>query len=79
MLSSVLRSKRAIEMNIFIIRAFVKLREVLATNKEIGHKIEKLEREQSKQGEHIAVIHDILKKLITEPSRPKKRIGFKGE
>jgi len=77
MLSSVLKSQRAIEMNIFIIRAFIKLRELLATNTELALKIEKLEREQQKQGEHISVIHDMLKRLIAEPVKPKGRLGFK--
>ena len=76
MLSSVLRSSRAIEVNIFIIRAFIKLREMLATHKELAHKVDELERRQDTQGEHIGVIGDILKRLVQEPEKPSGKMGF---
>ena len=80
MLSSVLNSERAVQMNILIIRAFVKLREVLATHKDLAARIEKIE---ATQGRHTSVINllaqDIkqLKRLPTAP--PKRRIGFRSE
>ena len=76
MLSSVLKSRRAVEMNIFIVRAFIKLREVLASNKELAHKIEELERDQKLQNKHINSIYSILGKLMDEPVISKGRIGF---
>ena len=77
MLSSVLRSPRAVQMNIFIIRAFIKLREMLVMNKDLAQRVDLLEREQEKQGENINVINTIVKQLIDEPIRPKERIGFR--
>lgn len=76
MLSSVLRSDRAVQMNIFIMRAFVQLRELIATNKEVATRMDELERRQDKQGEHLVAISTVLKKLADEPVRPKGRMGF---
>lgn len=80
MLSSVLNSERAIEMNILIIRAFVKLREILATHKDLAHAIEDIRRRQEEQGEQItAIIETINRLLLPEPVPPKRRIGFHTE
>ncbi len=76
MLSSVLRSPRAIQMNIFIIRAFVKIRELLATNKDLAQKIDQLERVQSEHDENLAEIYAIIKRLIDEPVKKAGKIGF---
>ncbi len=76
MLSSVLRSQRAIQMNIFIIRAFVKLREIIASHKDLVRKFEELEREQREQGEQINEVYSIVKQLIDEPLKQKGRMGF---
>lgn len=75
MLSSVLRSQRAIQVNIAIMRAFVKLRELLSTHKELAQKLEELEM---KYDENFRVVFDVIRKLM-EPSLPRKRrkIGFK--
>lgn len=81
MLSSVLKSKRAVQMNILIIRAFVKLRELLATHKELARRIEKIETGQKEQAriqqQHasilVSVIQDI-QKLKTPPVT--RAIGF---
>ncbi|MFA6432815.1 MAG: ORF6N domain-containing protein [Candidatus Paceibacterota bacterium] len=77
MLSSVLRSPQAIQMNIFIVRAFVRIRELLASNKELGYKIEEIEREQKTQNRHINAIYRILDKLVAEPIKPKESMGFR--
>jgi hypothetical protein len=79
MLSSVLRSSRAVQMNIFIIRAFVKIRELLATNKDLARKLEELERTQSEHDENLAEIYAIIKDLIDEPIKPPGKMGFGGE
>jgi phage regulator Rha-like protein len=73
MLSSVLNSQRAVQMNILIIRAFINLRHLLATHKDLARKIEELERTQQKQGQQVAAI---IKHFIEAPSKPKRRIGF---
>jgi phage regulator Rha-like protein len=76
MLSSVLKSKRAVEVNILIIRAFIKLREILASNRELAHKVEELQHEQKIQNKHINVIYRMIERLIMEPVKPKNHMGF---
>ena len=77
MLSSVLRSKRAVQMNIVIIRAFVRLREIFATHKDLSHTIEEIRRRQDEQGEQItSIIETINQLLLPEPVEFKRRIGF---
>jgi hypothetical protein len=74
MLSSVLNSERAVQMNILIIRAFVKLREMIATHKDLALKIEEIERTQRKHGKQITAI---LQHLIEAPKSAKRRFGFR--
>lgn len=78
MLSSVLRSDRAIEVNIAIMRAFVKLREIITQNKELAGKLNELERKVGEHDEEIAAIFDAIKKLMRVDQKPKrkKEIGF---
>src|SRR5437762_13630439 len=73
MLSSILPSKRSVAMNILITRAFVRLRELLATHKDLARKMEKLEQRQTHQA---VQINTILKHLIEAPKKPKHPIGF---
>lgn len=77
MLSSVLKSKRAVQMNILIIRAFVKLREVLATHRDLARKMEELEGWQKVHGARINAVYEIVKRLIAAPSKPQRTIGFR--
>ena len=67
MLSSVLNSDRAITMNILIIRAFIQLREVLASHKDVEQKIKELERNQKAQGTRIDIIYTIVEDLLQKP------------
>jgi hypothetical protein len=77
MLSSVLNSKRAIKVNIQIMRAFIKLKELLLTHKELGIKIDALEKKYAEHDGKIIAIFDAIKKLLEPtPQEPKKRIGF---
>lgn len=76
MLSGVLRSERAILVNIAIMRAFVKLREVLATHKELAHKLTLLEQKIEGHDEEIKVIFEVIRQLMTPPVKPKRQIGF---
>ncbi len=73
MLSSVLNSKRAIHVNIQIIRTFTQLRKILATHKELREKIEAMEKKYDKR---FRAIFETLKLLIKDDKNPKKRIGF---
>jgi phage regulator Rha-like protein len=77
MLSAVLRSERAVQMSILIVRAFVKLREILATHKDLARAIEDIRRKQEEHGEQItAIVETINQLLLPEPVPPKRRIGF---
>jgi uncharacterized membrane protein len=76
MLSSVLNSPRAIQMNIAIMRAFVKLREILSTHKELALKLKQLEKKIEKHDEEIQAIFEAIRQLMTPPEQPKRRIGF---
>lgn len=76
MLSSVLRSERAIQVNIAIMRAFVKLREILSTHKELSHKLSELETKIENHDEEIRAIFDAIRKLMVVRTKPKRRIGF---
>ncbi len=77
MLSSVLNSKRAIQVNIQIIKTFIKLKEMIATNRELRIKIEKLEKKYDKS---FKIVFDTLKKLFVEKeNNPQKLIGFETE
>ena len=77
MLSSVLRSKQAIEMNIQIMRIFVSMRRMIATNEEILEKLEKLEAENAEQNVQIAVIYETIKELIEPQYKNRKQIGYR--
>jgi len=82
MLSSVLNSKRAIQVNIQIVRIFSKMREILLTHKDLLLKMEKMEYLQERQGEDIDVIFKYLEKLLKkdkekETQEKRKRIGYK--
>ena len=74
MLSSVLNSKQAIQVNIQIIRTFTKLRELIASNRELRLKIEKLE---NKYDQHFKVVFDAIRKFFDPPKAPPQKIGFR--
>jgi len=76
MLSSVLRSKRAVEVNIAIMRTFVKLRLILSTNDLLRRKIESMEH---KYDEKFQQVFAVLKNMLTDEAKPKKQIGYHTE
>jgi membrane-associated protease RseP (regulator of RpoE activity) len=76
MLSTVLNSDRAIEVNITIMRVFVRLRQIMATHKELATKLADLENRLEDHDEQILGIFDAIKQLMTPPVRPRKKIGF---
>lgn len=79
MLSSILRSEQAVQVNIQIMRVYSKMKELLLMHKDILVKLEQLERKTDKHDEQIKVIFDYIKKLIEEPKERTERIGFKKE
>ena len=76
MLSSVLTSQRAVQMSVLIVRAFVRLRELLATHKGLARAVRELQRKQEEQDAKIATIFEYLDKLLAPPKEPRRRIGF---
>jgi DNA-binding PadR family transcriptional regulator len=73
MLSSVLRSKRAIQVNVEIMRSFVRWRRLLASHADLAAKLEELEKKYDAQ---FRVVFDAIRQLMSEPVRPRKQIGF---
>lgn len=74
MLSTVLRSKLAIAVNIEIMRAFVKLRQFLASNTELARRLDELESKYDKQ---FKIVFDAIRQLMAKPVTDRKQIGFR--
>jgi hypothetical protein len=86
MAASVLNTPRAVEMSVFVVRAFVRLRNFLAAHKELADKLAELECKLASHDEQIVAIIDAIKRLMAPPGRPdtpappdKRRIGFHAE
>jgi len=86
MAASVLNTPRAVEMSVFVVRAFVRLRAFIATHKELAEKLAELERKLAGHDEQIVAIIDAIRRLMAPPARPdapappdKRRIGFHAE
>ena len=78
MLSSVLNNERAVQVNIVIMRAFVKLRQILSTHKELAQKLSELEGKFEKHDSEILMIFDAIRQLMEPPPEaPKRAIGFR--
>ncbi len=73
MLSSILRSERAIEVNIAIMRAFVQFREMLASNVELARKLKQMEK---KYDEQFKIVFEAIRQLMAPPAKSRKKIGF---
>jgi hypothetical protein len=76
MLSSVLNSERAVEINIEIMRAFVRLREMILSNKDLARKLDALERKFESHDVHIRSLFEAIRQLMAPPEPKKRRIGF---
>ena len=76
MLSSVLSSERAVKVNIAIMRAFVKLRQSLETNRQLAQKFAELERRVGKHDDEIDAIIEAIRQLMAPPTTPRREIGF---
>jgi ORF6N domain len=79
MLSSVLNSERAIQVNIAIMRIFVRLREMMATHKELAFKLIELEERLEGHDEQIQNIFEAIRRLMRSPEPPRRRIGFEAK
>ncbi len=77
MLSSVLRSDRAVQVNISIMRAFIRLREALQSSEELKLKLAAIERKLVAHDATFKIVFDELRKLIAAPDKPRRQIGFK--
>ena len=73
MLSSVLRSQRSVQVNIEIMRAFIRLRQMLASHEELSRRLDELEQ---KYDEHFRVVFDAIHQLMSPPAPPRRRLGF---
>lgn len=79
MLSSVLRSDRAVKVNIAIMRAFFRLRELLALHKDLARKIEALARKDAGHDARLRIVFEAIRELAEETPKPTRRIGFKSQ
>jgi ORF6N domain len=79
MLSSVLGSERAVHMNILIVRAFVRMRELLASHKDLAARVDQVEATQYQHGSIIGVLAEEIDEIKRLPDPPKRRIGFKAD
>jgi hypothetical protein len=77
MLSSVLRSERAVKVNIAIMRAFVRLRRLLALHQDLARQIEALERKDAEHDARFRVVFEAIREIAKEPPKSRRRIGFK--
>lgn len=79
MLSSVLNSERAVQVNIAIMRVFVKIRQLISTHKELAYKLAELERKIEKHDEEIKGIFEAIRQLMKPPEKPRRMIGFRAD
>jgi hypothetical protein len=78
MLSSVLNSDRAVEVNIAIMRAFVRLREMMSTHKDLARKLDEIERKLGQHDQNFQAVFEAIRQLMAPPVAPAKpRIGFR--
>jgi hypothetical protein len=76
MAATVLNTARAIEMSVFVVRAFLQLRDLTTTHRELAAKLTELEQRVSEHDDELAAIFDAIRKLINPPIRPRQAIGF---
>ena len=76
MLASVLNSQRAVDASVYVVRAFVRLREVLASHKDLAQKLKELESKMEGYDGQIKDIIEAINQLLLPPEKPKRQIGF---
>jgi hypothetical protein len=76
MAATILNSPRAVEMSVFVVRAFVRLRELLASNATLARKLDELERKYQHHNEAITAILSAIRELMSPPAPKRRGIGF---
>ncbi len=76
MAANILKSERAIHMSVCVVRAFVRLRDMLSANRELANKLHELETRIADHDESIGVLFKAIRALMQEPEKPKRKIGF---
>jgi acyl-coenzyme A synthetase/AMP-(fatty) acid ligase len=79
MAASVLNSPKAVEMSILVVRAFVRLRQILASNRQLAAKLNELERRIAAHDKNIVALFQAVRSLMAVPEKPKRKIGFNRE
>jgi len=79
MAANVLNSPHAVRMSVFVVRAFVRLRQMIATHKELAAKLAELERTVADHDGHIKTLFETIRQLMTPPAGSSRRIGFRGK
>ena len=76
MLASILNSEAAVDASVQVVRAFIRLRQILSSNKGLALKLQELESKVGKLDDEIKIIFDAIRQLMTPPEKPARRIGF---
>lgn len=76
MAASVLNTPRAVEVSVYVVRAFINLRETIGTHKELARKFAELEQRMETHDEDISALFEAIRQLMEPPDKPAKRIGF---
>ncbi|MCF6290080.1 MAG: hypothetical protein L3J03_03685 [Desulfobacterales bacterium] len=76
MVASILKTKRAVEVSIYVVRAFVKLREMVAGHKEFADRLEILENRLAEYDENFQIVFKAIRQLLDTDEKPKRKIGF---
>ena len=76
MLSSVLNSRQSIQVNIAIMRAFVRIRQLLSSNQDLNHRLEELEKRHAQHDKNFKTVFAAINELMEPPKKPRRRIGF---
>ncbi len=79
MAASVLNSPKAVEMSIFVVRAFVRLRNLLATHRDLAARLDELERKLATHDDQLVGLFDTIRQLMAPPPSSAKKIGFRSE
>jgi hypothetical protein len=77
MAASVLNSPKAVEMSVEVVRAFVRLRQILASNRQLAARVDVLEQKNEAHSKNIVTLFDAVRGLMAVPEKPKRQIGFK--
>lgn len=76
MAANILKSKRAVNMSIFVVRAFVRFRETMIAHRDLADKLKELEQKVGQHDEQMQAIIEAIRQLMTKPDKPKRQIGF---